>query len=353
MRVAVEIAAPQDDEAIRGLLKRQPIRGRVTLTFEREPSFAAGCAVTGDDPVVLVARSEDREVVGVACRSMRQVFVNGREERIGYLGQLRIDERFRGRWLLARGFAQLAEIDRDRVPAYLVSIAEGSEEATAILVQKRRASFPVFHEIARYETLALSVNRRSSGSEIISATIEQLPAIVEFLRTEGARRQLCEAWTIEKLRALGAFGLRLEDVKIATRHGRIAGVMALWDQSAYKQTVVRDYSGWLKVASWLGGSIVPRVGDKVRSACAALTAVADDDAGIFRRLLLEVSAAAADRGFDYLTIGLDTRDPLLAAAREHRHITYRSRLYLASWPNGACLHESLDRRPVYVDVATL
>jgi hypothetical protein len=155
------------------------------------------------------------------------------------------------------------------------------------------------------------------------------------------------------VRELARFGLAIDDLRIARRDGRIAGVMGLWDQSAYKQSVVRDYAGWLKVASWLGGSIVPRVGDHVRSAYAALVAIADDDAAVFRRLLADVSTAAASRGLQYLVIGLDARDPLLAAARAHRHIVYRSRLYLASWPNGACLHERLDQRPVYVDVATL
>jgi hypothetical protein len=359
MRLSVEIAAAADDEAIRGLLKRQPIPGRVTLAFEREPSFAIGCAVTGENPVVLVARSDDRQVVGVACRSVRHVYVNGRPERIGYLGQLRIDERFRGRWLVSRGFAQLAEIDRsDPLPAYLVSIAEGSDQARQVLVRKRRASFPEFHDVAEYHTLALSLHRarttsRADSDDMVPGSIEQIPEIVEFLRAEGARRQLFPVWSVAMLRDLERVGLGIGDFRIARRGGRIAGVMALWDQSAYKQSVIRDYAGWLKVASWLGGSIVPRVGDHVRSAYAALVAIANDDSAVFRQLLGEVSAAAAARGFQYLIVGLDARDPLLAVARAHRHIAYRSRLYLASWPNGACLHERLDERPVYVDVATL
>ena len=242
MKVSVEIAAPADDEAIRGLLKRQPIPGRVTLTFEREPSFAIGCAVTGENPVVLVARADDGQVVGVACRSARNVFVNGRHERIGYLGQLRIDERFRGRWLVARGFAQLAKIDQmDPVPAYLASIADGSDEASAILVRKRRASFPAFHEVAQYHTLAITVQHRSvADRDVVRGSIEQLPEIVEFLRAEGSRRQLFPVWSVETLRELERFGLGIGDLRIARCDGRIAGVMGLWDQSAYKQSVVRD-----------------------------------------------------------------------------------------------------------------
>jgi len=97
MRLSVNLAQPADDAAIRLLMRRQPVPGRVTVTFEREPDFSLGCAVTGDDCRILVARSEDDGIVGVACASVRNVFVNGREQRLGYLGQLRVDERFRGR----------------------------------------------------------------------------------------------------------------------------------------------------------------------------------------------------------------------------------------------------------------
>src|SRR5881628_4077980 len=157
MELTVEFAAPSDDAAIRALLRRQPMPGRIQIAFHREPDFSLGCAVTGDDYRIVVARAPE-EIVGVACRSARRVFINGREQRIGYLGQLRIDERFRGRWLVSRGFSLIAEIDRvDPVPAYLASIVDGNDQATGVLVGKRRRSFPAFQEAARYRTLALPV----------------------------------------------------------------------------------------------------------------------------------------------------------------------------------------------------
>ena len=164
-------------------------------------------------------------------------------------------------------------------------------------------------------------------------------------------------WTEENLRNLD--GLKVEDIRIARRDGAIAGVMALWDQSAYKQSVVRGYSGWMRFAR----PFLPRVGENIRSAYAALICVAPAARRLFRRplagasvvfadLLSEISNLAAARGFTYLLLGLDARDPLLSIARSHRHYAYPSRLYLASWSNGG-LHEQLDQRPAYVDIATL
>jgi len=373
MTVAIGLASETDDAGVRRLLRSQAMPGRVRLSFCREPDFSLGCAVTGEEYQIVVARSvPDGDVVGVACRSIRQVFLNGCEQRIGYLGQLRVDERYRGRWLVSRGFAMLEAMHRkDPLPAYLASIVEGNDEATGVLVRRRRRGFPEFREVARYVTLALRLRRpmqrwgrpssrwgrpssrwgrpssrwgRPSGRP--SSSLEE---IAEFLRREGPRRQLSSIWTVDGLRGLADYGLTLDDICVARREGAIAGVIALWDQSAYKQSVIRGYSGWLRAAA----PLLPRPGTELRSAYASLVCIAGDDPAVFESLLREVCAIAAARGFDYLLVGLDTRDPLLDVARAHPHVAYPSRLYLASWPDGGPCYEPLDARPAYLDIATL
>jgi hypothetical protein len=179
MQLSVDLAVPADDAAIRRLLRRQPVPGRVTVTFEREPDFWTGCAVTGDDSRILVARDEHGEIAGVACRSVRDVFVNGRPLRIGYLGQLRIDDRFRGRWLISRGFNLLRRLHEvDPVPAYLTSIIQNNREATGVLVDHPRRVFPGFYPVAQYSTLALELRRRNCG---LSASLRRSPPVLSRL----------------------------------------------------------------------------------------------------------------------------------------------------------------------------
>jgi hypothetical protein len=352
MSVAIAFASDADDAGVRQLVRSQAMPGRVRLSFCREPDFSTGCAVTGDEYQILVARSvPDGDVVGVACRSVRRVFLNGRDQRIGYLGQLRVHERYRGRWLVARGFALLAAMHRTNpCPAYLASIVDGNDEATGILVRRPRRGFPRFREVAQYLTLALRVRRSKSRSRWPSASGQPaIDEVADFLQRQGPRRQLSSVWTADSLRRLASFGLTTDDIRVARRDGDITGVVALWDQSAYKQSVIRGYSGWLRAAA----PLLPRPGTALRSAYASLISVADDDPVVFESLLREVCALAAARGFEYLLVGLDARDPLLDVARAHPHIAYPSRLYLASWPDGGPSYEPLDARPVYIDIATL
>jgi hypothetical protein len=367
MQLRVDLATSADDAAIRALLRRQPMPGAVSLTYEREPHFSLGCSVTGKDFQVVVARNAtDGEVIGVACRSTRRLYLNGREQRLGYFGQLRIDSRFQGRWLLSRGFSLLKELhDRDPLPAYLASIVDGNREATGVLVEKQRKLFPTFRAVAHICTLAISVGGPKppahEGLAIASADESQLGALACFLQTHGKARQFFPAWTEDAIRSLQPLGLRLEDLQIARHNGEIVGVAGLWDQSAYKQIIVRGYSGWIKAvapfynlgAPWLGRPALPRPGEQLRSAYAAFVCIANDDPNIFAALLRRLHNVARARNFKYVLIGLDVRDPLLRVAREYSHVPYRSRLYLAEWPNGGHLHEQLDQRPAYVDIATL
>jgi hypothetical protein len=367
MQLAIKLATPADDAAIRALLRREPMPGRIRVVYEREPEFRLGCEVTGDDCQVLVARQKDNdEVAGLACRSIRRVFLNGQQQRIGYLGQLRIDSRFRGRWLVSQGFRKMKQLhDRDPLPGYLASIVEGNSEATGVLVRNRRRVFPAFRKVADYRTLAIDLHRAKpalhADVQISTPNLAERAEVATFLQTNGSQRQFFPVWNEESLERLSSLGLRMEDLRIARRGKRIVGVAGLWDQSAYKQTIVHSYTGWLKTlaplynlaAPWLGRATLPRPGEKIRSAYASLICIANDEVPVFRALLREIYTLARERRLGHLLVGLDARDPLLPAAREYAHVVYPSRLYFAEYHDGGRIYGHLDGRPAYVDVATL
>src|SRR5262245_30259485 len=376
MNLQIELAKPEDDAAIRRLLATNAVPGRVTVTYEREPNYFAGCATMGRGCQSLVARAGDG-IVGVACRATRPMLVNGREVRLGYLGQLRVDERFRGRWLVSRGFRLLKRLhDDDPVPAYLLSLIEENREALGVLIERRRPGFPIFRHVGRLITLALALGRphrtkvdRSAQCEIERAGRDDLPGIVDFLRRRGEARQFYPAYSEDDFRGEATLGFRPEDFFVARRNGALAGVIGLWDQSGYKQTITRGYAGWLRwarpaynlAARLSARPALPNAGEKILSAYASFVCVADEDTGVFRALLRRVCHVAAERGYSYLMAGFDERDPLLKIARANPYIAYRSRVFIAGWPDGfedqpnqfERFHEQLDNRIPYFEIATL
>ena len=103
--------------------------------------------------------------------------------------------------------------------------------------------------------------------------------------------------------------------------GRLAGFMAWWDQSTFKQSHVLRYSRRLRVARALlnGAAIVtrgtplPDVGELLRYCTALNVCVPGEAPEVLRALVRSSYAELREAGFAFATIGLDVRDPLCAA----------------------------------------
>ena len=117
-------ATEADDAAIRRLLRDNPMRGAVSVTFEREPDYFRGANVAGGEDQTIVAFDDGRLVCMGRC-TQRECWVNGTARRVGYLGELRLDAAARGRFgILRDGYGFFHELQRDGPAAlYFTSIA--------------------------------------------------------------------------------------------------------------------------------------------------------------------------------------------------------------------------------------
>jgi hypothetical protein len=364
-----DVASPDDDESILRLLRENPVPGHVSVSYERSPSFFHGCDVMGRRHQTLVARHlPSGEIAAIAGRYLRRMYINGKLETAGYLGQLRVDHRFRSRWLVSGGFRFLRELHDDRqTVGYLTTIIEGNREAEGVLVSRARRHFPVYRPLGRIHTLALHVRplgaRVVAGCDVRQGSDIDLDDIVAFLNRHGAGRQFFPAFSTADFKrgSTRTRGFRLEDFRLAMRNGRIIGIMGLWDQSSFKQSVVRGYGGFLRwgrsiyngYARLRGLRSLTRPGEAIPLAYAAFTCIADNDPVVFDMLLRQQLRSAWERKFAFLMIGLIGSDPLLATACRQPHIAYYSRLYTVCWDNGSEFHDRVDPRIIHVEIATL
>ncbi|HET9552787.1 MAG TPA: hypothetical protein VFP50_07455, partial [Anaeromyxobacteraceae bacterium] len=152
--VQMEPARPGDEPALRRLLRESPFAGAVSLSLEREPDFQLAAAVEGDRHDVVVARAPDGRVEGLASRSVRTAWVNGRPARLGYLGQLRAGAGGRGRVrLLRHGFRLLDAARRpDELPFDLTSIVSDNLPARRLL-EAGLPGFPTYRPLGELVTL--------------------------------------------------------------------------------------------------------------------------------------------------------------------------------------------------------
>ncbi|HSH74603.1 MAG TPA: hypothetical protein VLA09_02775 [Longimicrobiales bacterium] len=367
-----DLAHAGDDEALRALFRANPMDGDVRVTLEREPSFFLASSIEGHGHQTIVARRESGAgLLGAGSRAVITAFVNGEPRSVGYLSQLRIDQdQPSRRRLLAGGYRKLRELHGDgQVAFYLTTIVRDNRPARRFL-EAGLAGLPVYRRLDDVVTLVLPTARPSrrarrlaTGAEVRAATPGRLPAIVGCLQRNGRRYQFARCWGVADIEdSERTRGLEVEDFLYVSEGGAVRGCVAVWDQRAFKQTVVRSFSPWLRrvrpafnvVAPLLRQPRLPSPGRTLGTVFASHLAVDDDRTDIVVALLEEARTSARRRGADYLVLGLARRHPLLEPVKRlFDHREYVSVLYQVFWEKDAPGLPEVGELVPHVEVATL
>jgi hypothetical protein len=364
-RIAVELATVADDEELRELLRRSPIPGSISVTFEREPSFFGSCGVRGDFFQVGIGRDRRTgKIVGLGTRSVSSAFVNGRSTPLGYLSDLRLDPESRGGTLIARGYRFLRDLHEDH-RAHLYTTVIFSENHVALTsIAAGRAGLPAYHDMGLVHSPGINIRRTKreiiANCEILRGSQELLPDIVECLNRNNARRQFAPVHTVADFKTRWQ-NFNIADFYVAVRGSRVVGVLGCWDQSSFKQTRVAGYSSRLRwmvpLANTLrpltGAPRFPERGEELAYFYLCFIAIDEDDIDIFRTLLRRAYNDAVGSQYLYAILALHERDPFLTALRDYSLTPFLARLFCVTFEDGEDFYQTLDERIPYVEAATL
>jgi len=306
--------------------------------------------------------------MGMGARSVLEAWVNGEPARLGYLSQLRADRRHRGSTrALLRSYDCMRRLHGDEETPFYVSTIVEDNLAARRLFEAGLPGLPRYRNAGRIVTFVLRT-RRSRRALRSEWTLERgrpgtMDDISACLERHGRRHQFAPRWTRETLACpRRCRGLAPEAFVVARLGGRIAGCAAVWDQRAFKQTVVRGYRPALRlvrpllnvVPAWCGGVPLPAVGEPLPAAFLSHVAVDDDDPAVLSLLVEQALGLAAERGLSHLVTGFSERHPLAAAlSNSFPSRTYTSLLYLVHWEDGTAAVDRLDDRVPHLEVAIL
>jgi len=336
------VATRDDDAAIRRLLRENPMRGAVCVSFEREPDYFLGADLAGGEDQTIVAFSDSRLVCMGRC-TRRECWVDGAARRVGYLAELRLDPTARGRFgLLRDGYEFFHALQHD-APAglYFTSIAADNERARRLLETGARG-LPAYGFLAELDTLLVAVPRRPRATKlrVECATPKRVPDLLRVLNGHGERHQLAAVWTVEQLRALEQCGLPLDRFVLSLDGNEVVACGALWDQRTFRQTVIHGYSRSLAFARPFVNAAshifrtphLPRAGSVLAHAFLSPLAFADGAESVLPDFIEAVFPLAAQVGVEFLTMALPTTESRLPALRRRFSTrTWRSRLYRVDW----------------------
>jgi hypothetical protein len=353
------LATPADDKSLRQLLRENPIPGSISLSFEREPCYFDASMIEGPFHQTIVAREADTgKVIAFGNRSIRPLFINGQVQDIGYMSQLRVRPDYgKGLYLargLAGGFRKYHELHQDRrSPFYLMSVIEDNLPARRLLTSGL-PDYPNAYEYARMFTYAIYPLRRKraltlpNDLRLIRGSDKYIDEIIDCLNRNNACKQFAPYWTCD---TLFIANLKPSDFFVVVNRNHVVGCIACWDQTMFKQTVVRGYSGslarWRKLLntfSTLGGwPYLPNPNMPLLHSYASHLAVDNDDPVIFAALLRALYNYNHECKYSYFMIGLSESNPFRKIVQAYHPLIYISQLYLVIWDDGNNEVANVDR----------
>jgi hypothetical protein len=323
----VRDAAAADNAALVELTAACTMHGDVALRMDRAPDFFALTRLEGDRVRVGVATDESGRIVGCAAVARRLSWVNGAPTVTCYASDLKVhpDARGSGAADLLSCWVRDAGLAGPEAPVVLTILAGNGR-------MERRSrgprGTPILSRFATLRVMAVPLlgerRERVAGLAVREAREEDLEEMAALWRRQAPARQFAEVHDAASLAAwiAGAPGLHLRDYLVATDGaGRIAGFVGVWDQTSFKQLRVVGYSPRLAVVRRAFNLAAPLVGaPRLPEPGGVLPALATvhlcaSEPRVLRALLLEAYRRHRGGRFAFLTVGLDERDPLLAATR--------------------------------------
>lgn len=363
------LAGPDNEPELRKLLRDNPVSGSIRVALEREPNAFHAAAVSGDHyDLILGYGDSGRTFLGAGARFELDTYINGEVQRIGYLGEFRIDGGLKQRrTLLLESYRALRRYhEAGKTPFYLTTII-ADNTTTRRLLEAGLGDMPAYKPLETMVTFTISAKRAARGrvstQGIETGSTETLPEISSALRSFGRSYQFHPVWNDGTLRsAERCRGLAPQDFLLRRNADGLAGCLALWDQRAFKQTVVAGYDKRLArlrpafnlLAPLLRQPRLPAAGARLESAFLSHLAVDPDDGDTLVELIRHASRNAIQRGLDYVMIAFAERNPLTEVIRKRFSChSYVSMVYVVYWEDGEIAASTLDERMPHPEVAIL
>ncbi|MCB1044669.1 MAG: hypothetical protein KDC35_17130 [Acidobacteria bacterium] len=354
----VESANADDNAAICALQSDKAMKGRISLALERRPSFFDALSVEGVRNSVFVAKNERHEVIGMCCRSVRPVWVDGEVCALGYLGSLRVHGCLKGRIKpLAAGFRACRDDHQaQELPYDITSILSDNREARRLL-ERNLSHLPKYRAVAPFKTFVMTTGKsRCKGAKLQP---EELPRFISFINQTNRRFDFAPAWQESDFGSHLLKGVDAESCTMIEDGGVPVATGAVWDQRAFKQTTVTGYAplvarfrGFINLGLTVAGKpTLPSAGRQLNLGYVSLLAVQDENEDVFMEMISRLKAIARRKGLQYLVLGLDARRALAQVAAKRLHArTIESHIYTVAYEPSANPPAS---GLVHLEVATL
>lgn len=244
MSCKLSLAKEEDGEEILRVLESSPAKGSIELLYTRRPNAYISYKKEAKDADVLVVKEDDK-IIGTAAEIVRELYISGVPKKMGYVCGLKKDSNYAGN-LQCIGDIIKGLIHTD-VEGYYCSVISDNKDAQAKFEKKRRNMLNM-ECIQEYTTYIFApyfkFKLKNCKYEFKRASQNDEEEIIKFLNNEGGKKDFFPVfYSVDQFT-----GLKVSDFYMLKSREEIIAVGALWNQTEYKQYIVKNYNGIMKYA---------------------------------------------------------------------------------------------------------
>ena len=343
MRGAKYIASPEDGKDILRILESSAAQGGIELVYTRRDDAYASYMKESGQAHVFISKDGNR-TVGTCAELVRRVYIGGQIRKAAYICGLKKDANYDG--LVGFGPGFIKALQHDDVDFYYCSVVADNTEAQKMFSKNSRALS--MRPFAEYKTYIFSPKVRikapKHGLSFRQATEADLPSLLEFLNAEGRKKDLFPV-----IGSLDQFyGLMVENFYLLLEGNQIVATGALWDQTGYKQYIVKKYHGLMSLArianpllSALGYIRLPKEEHPLDLAMLSFFLSKDDNEELYRIFLKEIRREIA-RSHEIFVLGLPKNHFAAPMLDKLPNISFETKLYEVTFPWSVQAYQEVD-----------
>jgi hypothetical protein len=335
-------ATVDDGKEMLEILEEADFQGDLSIIYTRRPNPVRSFNAEGDDVLIMICQTIDtKEIVGFGVCTIREHYLNGQREKVGYLSGLRIKKVYRGiPFLLINAYQELIEIIRSKEVSHLYTTVLDDNAKVQQMFEKKRKSFPYYVPITDYTVFCATTRLKKQCTGLYEhrrATEEDLPQLLAFVNAKGSQQDLYPNIKKEDLLGQTKLGLHFKHYYIAIERqgGNILAAFYVWRQDARKQHILHEYNGMYKLLKhvgpllpYLGYPKLPKEGTELSYYYLSYYAYEEEQL-IAAEELIQYIASMNDT--NYFLIGMVQADPLYQVMQKMAKITYGSRVYMVDY----------------------
>ena len=324
-------AKESDGKEMLELIESMAAKGKLELLYTRRPNPYTSYMYENKKSDVYIVRDENNEIAFQASAVVHDYHLEDKVIPIAYVGGLRKNPNFKGdlHWTKL-----LCKLDKESLTYhdYYCSILNANKHAKNVLTKKRK-DWPNFDAICEYTTNIFNSNALNNKKwdndnySLEKVNKGNINKVYEFIHKEGSKYNF-----FPDIKDLNDFAdLKIENCYILTKNNEIVAFTSLWNQTKYKQYIVKKYHFPLNIlskinfiTSRIGYITFPRENEPFQFNHLSFLLVKDNDIDVYKTFLYKICKKERNKS---LVIGINDDSIQSEIFDKIKKISFKSTIY--------------------------